>query len=182
MPIQCKFNGRMMLPRRGRFRYGAEPYHKRNVERYGASLHLFALLTPDFASQIDGTQAVSSDGSYSCTCRRFGRWQRSMMRDFAVIGFSHFADAAFVRSHCICDFATQQGSSIQSFLGVDLAGTETVLSRHVVRKNTTRANPSLPSPQFASAAFLPTCGKNIGATNTMSLERRLELLEGRRFP
>jgi len=50
--------------------------------------------------------------------------QGSALRDFAVIHFSRFADAAFVRSCGTCDVATQRVSSIRSFMSVVLAGTE----------------------------------------------------------
>ncbi|MCK0142246.1 hypothetical protein [Aliiroseovarius sp. F20344] len=49
-------------------------------------------------------------------------------RDYADLRFSDFADAASVRSCGTSSVAMQRKSPIQSFTGVDLKKTETVLS------------------------------------------------------
>jgi hypothetical protein len=62
------------------------------------------------------------------------------MRDFAVIRFSHLADAAFARSCGTCVVATKRVSSFQPFMCVVLAEAKTVLSPHAYQTNKTRPN------------------------------------------
>ena len=57
--------------------------------------------------------------------------------DFPDLRFSQFADAAFARTCGTSVVATQRTSSIRSFMGVVLAGTETVLSLHADQTNKT---------------------------------------------
>lgn len=63
-----------------------------------------------------------------------------MCADFAVIRFSHFADAAYARNCGTNAVATQRVSSFPPFMGALLAGTNTVPSLHAVQTNKTRDN------------------------------------------
>lgn len=57
--------------------------------------------------------------------------------------FLRFAYAAYVCGRGTIVVATQHMSSIRSFIGFDLAGTETVHSLYLVRINKTRDKPAL---------------------------------------
>jgi hypothetical protein len=58
--------------------------------------------------------------------------------DFAIIRFSCFAAAAFVRSCGTCIVATQLASSIRSFICIVLDGTEPALSLQTVQTSKMR--------------------------------------------